>query len=217
MCGNCTAALQRGYGHGGGGSQPCQMFGAVLQALSACAVPSARAAPHRLSSALHPEGAHGPGVLLALLWSTDVLIACPALVQGAGEMELEGDMGVTAGVAPLHPAGAGEEQPPSKFLLQPPCSRTEEKQIIVGSSTSSGGAGGHWGALVPLSACHWDHTAWEHPVACWDGQHWGWHRKGLEFGDVAAQVLQMQGAPKHTPAWGSSESTENRTEGDQNP
>lgn len=113
MCGNCTAALQRGYGHGGGGSQPCQMFGAVLQALSACAVPSARAAPHRLSSALHPEGAHGPGVLLALLWSTDVLIACPALVQGAGEMELEGDMGVTAGVAPLHPAGAGEEQPPS--------------------------------------------------------------------------------------------------------
>lgn len=201
-------------------ASPAKCLGLCSTVLSARAVPSATAVPHRLSSGLHPEGAHGPRVLLALLWSTDVLIACPALVQGAGEMELEGDVGVTAGVAPLHPAGAGEEQPPSTHV--PPAASMQQDR----GETDYCGLQHQFrrcrGSLVPASACrsHWDHTAWEHPVARWDGQHIGIGAGTERFGVwrcCSPRPAHAGSSKTHTPAWGSSDSTDNRTEGDQNP
>lgn len=72
-------ALQQGYGHGGGGSQPCQEFGALLHGAVCTCCALCQTCPQ---------------LRLALLWDVDVLIACPALVQGTGEMELDGGHGL---------------------------------------------------------------------------------------------------------------------------
>lgn len=165
-----------------------------------------------------PEGAHGPGVLLALLWSTDVLIACPALVQGAREMELEGDMGVTAGVAPLHPAGAGEEQPPSTHV--PPAASMQQDRGETDYCGLQHQFRRCWGSLRSTGSTQCLPLGPHCLGASYDTL--GWAALGLaqkRFGVWRCRSphpAHAGSSKTHTSAWGSSESTEDRTEGDQN-